>query len=119
MWLNMLFVAIGGFFGANCRYIMSQFFKKRIPSKWPLGTLAVNLLGSFLLGYLIGANGEERITLLLGTGFMGAFTTYSTFNLETIQLLQIKEKGSAIVYFILTYFGGIMLAFLGLLIGKI
>ncbi len=76
-------------------------------------------MGSFLLGYLLGIAEDDELTLFLGTGFMGAFTTFSTFNLEAIKLIESKEKIAGIFYIAITYAGGIILAFLGMLAGKI
>lgn len=116
--LNILLISIGGFFGAICRFQLSQLMNKKQPKKIPVGTLFVNLTGSFLLGLLIGMDSSEHIKLLIGTGFMGAFTTFSTFNLEAISLLQSKAKSKGIIYICLTYSLGIILAFIGYSLGK-
>ncbi|WP_102275428.1 fluoride efflux transporter CrcB [Cytobacillus massiliigabonensis] len=119
MVFHICLVGIGGFFGAICRYLATSYFQRKFPSKIPLGTIAVNLMGSFLLGYLLGIAEDDELTLFLGTGFMGAFTTFSTFNLEAIKLIESKEKIAGIFYIAITYAGGIILAFLGMLAGKI
>jgi CrcB protein len=81
--IELLSVAVGGFFGAICRFGLSRSLqKKRI---FPIGTLAVNLTGAFLLGLLAGIQLKGNGYLLLGIGFMGAFTTFSTFKLESEQ----------------------------------
>lgn len=109
-------VGIGGFFGAIARYYISEQLNKDVENNIPLGTLTVNMLGSFLLGVLIGFSESEIFLLLIGTGFMGAFTTYSTFNKELLLLQQKTQKW--IIYFSITFGGGILLAFLGYLIGS-
>lgn len=119
MLFHMCLVGIGGFFGAICRYLITLYIQRKLSRKIPLGTLAVNWIGSFLLGYLLGITEDSELTLLLGTGFMGAFTTFSTFNLETVKLLASKEKIAGFIYIAITYTGGILLAFLGLAAGKI
>ncbi|MBU8878344.1 fluoride efflux transporter CrcB [Bacillus sp. FJAT-29790] len=116
--INILLIGIGGFLGAIARYITVNYIKRRSRIKLPIGTLTVNLLGSFLLGYLLGMDGKGSLFLFLGTGFMGAFTTFSTFKLEAIQLVDAKEKRSAFSYIILTYAGGITLAFLGMILAR-
>ncbi|MFC0418352.1 fluoride efflux transporter CrcB [Cytobacillus solani] len=119
MLFHICLVAIGGSFGAICRFLATSYLQRKYPGKIPFGTLTVNLMGSFLLGYLLGAAEDDKLTLLLGTGFMGAFTTFSTFNLEAVKLLEGREKTSGLFYIAVTYAGGITLAFLGMLLGKI
>ena len=113
------FIATGGFIGAICRYWLANLIKKKNRYRLPLGTLLVNLIGSFLLGFLYGFTNDNDIRLLLGIGFLGAFTTFSTFNLETMQLLEGRERLTAFIYLALTYIGGIVFAFAGFMIGKI
>jgi CrcB protein len=110
-------VAIGGFFGAMARYYSSQWFARRFPSRFPYGTLFVNLLGSFLLGILAGGKWGTTVTLLFGTGFMGAFTTFSTFKIESLQLGRQKNWKILTFYLALSYIFGILLAFVGYKLG--
>lgn len=93
---NLLWVGIGGFFGANARYLMTlwvnDLFSVRVGSL-PLGTLGVNVLGSFglaVFGVWFGARVglPMNVKLLIGTGFFGAFTTFSTFANESVTLIQ-------------------------------
>lgn len=119
MFFQICLVGIGGFFGAISRYVVTFYFQRKLKGKMPVGTLAVNLIGSFLLGYLLGITEDDKLTLLLGTGFMGGFTTFSTFNLEAVKLLDSKELTAGFIYIAITYIGGILLAFLGLAAGKI
>ena len=120
MFLNIAFVAIGGFFGAISRFGMSNWIKAKYPSTFPIATLIINLLGAFLLGLIYGTNLTNLWRLLLGTGFMGAFTTFSTFKLENIQLLQTKGNGKTLVLYLgLSYTFGILLAFIGIKLGII
>jgi CrcB protein len=115
--IQILMVGIGGFFGAIARYSISK--KLNNNPFLPIGTLTVNLLGAFLLGIIIGIKANTLIALLFGTGFMGAFTTFSTLNLEMIQLHVNKKKKGLIVYTVITYGGGITLAYLGYLFGNV
>ena len=90
---KLLPVVIGGGLGAGARYLLCELMLSRLGPAFPWGTLTVNLLGSILLGViaqlgLSGASMSIELRLLLTTGFMGGFTTYSTFNYETLRLLQ-------------------------------
>ncbi|WP_077211796.1 fluoride efflux transporter CrcB [Bacillus dakarensis] len=114
---QILLVGAGGFFGAISRFFVSQYINKRVSASIPIGTLFINLLGSFLLGLLIGMGVGEYSFLLIGTGFMGAFTTFSTFKLEGIQLHLSNKKKEFFIYQLITYAGGILLAFIGILLG--
>ncbi|CAN7406784.1 fluoride efflux transporter CrcB [Rossellomorea sp. LjRoot5] len=114
-----MMVAIGGFFGAMSRFGISRLFKKYDHSDFPYATLFVNLVGSFLLGYLIGSEIAETGILLLGTGFLGSFTTFSTFKLENIQLHSDKKWKPLITYLLLSYSIGILFAFGGMALGRV
>lgn len=119
MVFNIGLVAIGGFFGAIARFGISNWIKGKYPATFPLATLFINLTGAFLLGLMIGANLGNSYRLLLGTGFMGAFTTFSTFKLEIIQLHLKRNWKLMIVYLGLSYTLGILLAFIGIQLGGI
>lgn len=114
--LSLLLVAFGGFFGAISRYLISNWAKKKFNSSFPVGTITVNLVGSFFLGYLF-ADSFEMIYSLLGVGFLGAFTTFSTMNVEAVQLFMKKKTTIAVLYLVFTYFFGALLALLGFYIG--
>lgn len=116
-WMYLLIVGVGGFFGAIMRYSISR--KMNDPEKAvPMGTLLVNLTGAFLLGLLIGAGVDALLLLLLGTGFLGAFTTFSTLKLEMGVLWRKGNKREFFLYTGLTYVLGIALAFLGVVCGS-
>ena len=95
-WEALLFVGLGGFLGANTRYLLSLIITERLATftdkPIPFGTAFVNITGSFLLAILLfwlakqtGTN--DRLRLMIGTGFFGAYTTFSTFANESINLL--------------------------------
>lgn len=117
MLYDSLLVAVGGFCGAICRFGISNWTKKYIGSKFPYGTLFVNLVGSFLLGLIVGSHANNTLYLLFGTGFMGAFTTFSTFKLESLQLGVHKDRTILYIYLGISYTLGILLAFAGYAVG--
>jgi len=90
--MTMLMVAIAGACGALCRAGLAHAVAMRWPSSMPWGTWAVNLLGSLLLGALFvtapALGWPSGITIALGAGFLGAFTTFSTWMYETVRLLE-------------------------------
>jgi CrcB protein len=106
-------IAFGGFLGAICRYGLSAYLGKRIASPFPWGTFTVNLLGSLLLGVLAGSGAAPSLYFFAGTGLMGAFTTFSTFKLDALQLGRSRERSTLILYVLATYGCGILLAWLG------
>ena len=85
-------VGIGGFFGALGRFLLSGWIGARV-EQFPAGTLAVNVIGSLAIGFLAGAAGGRllatgAVRLLVMAGFLGAFTTFSAFSYESVQLWQ-------------------------------
>jgi len=87
-----VWVGVGGIIGALARHAVGQRIEREHGD-----TFAVNVLGSFLLGAVVAAPIEEPITLALGTGFCGAFTTFSTFAFETVRLYEDGRRRRAIV----------------------
>jgi fluoride exporter len=116
--IEVIYVSIGGFFGAISRYAVSKKIQENTKTGFPLGTLTVNLVGAFLLGVLFGAPISDPIYTLLGIGFMGAFTTFSTFKLESNELRKSGKTKFLYSYLLVSYLFGVLLAYLGLIIGK-
>jgi len=112
-----LLVMLGGFFGAMARYAVSR-WGMRHSSRFPFGTLIVNLLGSFLLGWLAGSGAADAEKLLVGTGFMGAFTTFSTLKWESVQMMQQTQWKKVITYLTASYVFGVLLAWFGYHLGR-
>ena len=85
-------VAVGAAVGAPCRWLLDRAVQARHDSVFPWGTFVVNVLGSVVLGVLLGASAfgsvPAGLMVLLATGFAGAFTTYSTFAYETVRLFE-------------------------------
>jgi CrcB protein len=104
---NLLGVMAGGALGSGARYLVAVFAQRTIGHGWPWGTMAVNALGSLLLGLLVhffaGERGvSEPIKLLFTVGFCGGFTTYSTFNNESLKLFSEGRVAQAALYMALT-----------------
>jgi CrcB protein len=91
--LPYFLVGVGGFLGANARFLLARGVGSLVETRFPLGTFAINISGSFLLGILGTVvtqkvfPASEAMRLALGVGFLGAFTTFSTFEFETHALL--------------------------------
>jgi fluoride exporter len=116
-------VGIGGFFGSIARYATSRTIDSKLNSIFPYGTLTVNIIGSFLLGFVIAwatrKSGEgEDLKLLLATGFCGGFTTFSAFALENLNLLEQRNTGSAILYISVSLALAIGAVYGGVILGK-
>ncbi len=118
-----LWVGLGGFLGANARYLVGQWAAANWGVTFPYGTLIVNLTGSFilclLLAILSGRNGVvPALRLVFIVGFLGSYTTFSTFSNEWIQLLDRGEIGRALGYLLSSVAGGGIAGGAGLIVGR-
>lgn len=114
---NILLVALGGAVGSVCRYLLSWINS----TSYPWGTFAVNILGSLLIGLLVGLVSKGSLStemkLLLVTGFCGGFTTFSTFANESFGIMKAGDVvlsalyiGTSVVVGVLAVWGGLKLA---------
>ena len=121
--MNILIIGIGGFVGAVSRYGLALWIGQRWGRAFPLGTFVINVSGSFLIGLLMTLL-AERFTvnpqwrLLLVVGFLGAYTTFSTFEYETGSLLKDGEWTFAMLNIILSVVAGFVALKLGEVIAK-
>lgn len=121
--MNWLLVGTGGFLGAISRYGLSRLMNNLFPFAFiPLGTLLVNILGAFLLSFMMTISVNKfsipsNIIIFFGTGFLGAFTTFSTYTYETIALFNESPIRGA-TYCFLMIFGGCLAAIIGFMIGR-
>jgi CrcB protein len=86
--MTVLLVTLGAAIGAPLRYLTDRTIQARHDSVFPWGTLTVNVAGSVVLGFITGLPVGHALAALVGTGFCGALTTYSTFSYETLRLVQ-------------------------------
>lgn len=113
------FVGIGAAIGSILRYLITVDIKKYSKTAWPTATLFINLLGAFLLGVLYGLNIAKAQYVIIGVGLIGGFTTFSTMNTEIIGLSESGKIKYAWLYAMISYFIGILLALVGILIGQL
>ena len=97
--LTALFICFAGGMGAALRLILDGLIRARVKSTYPVGTTAINVTGSFLLGLVTGIATSQLVShqwqLVLGTGFLGGYTTFSTASLETVRLIEDRRYVAA------------------------
>jgi CrcB protein len=111
-------VALFGAAGAVARFRVDAAVSSFLPSDFPLGTLVVNLTGTFLLGMLVGAAASERVAFLLGGGFFGGYTTFSTWMVESVRLGEVGNVVALLRNLWLSVLVGFGLAAAGFLAGQ-
>ena len=120
-WILLFSVGLGGFFGALSRLMLSGSIQKLLPISFPFGTLSVNIIGSFIIGFMVLyfdqmiAPNQKAIVI---TGFLGALTTFSTFSLETVYMIQSSLYTKALLNIGLNVLMSIFATILGMLLFK-
>jgi len=120
-----LLVGAGGFVGANARFVVARLVGVLFETRFPLGTFLINISGSFLLGILGAITAEkvmptsEALRLALGVGFLGAYTTFSTFEFETHALLEDGSSLLATTNMVASLFAGLLAVRAGILLAKL
>ena len=117
MAIRLLYVVIGGGLGALLRYLLSGIIQKQSASLFPYGTLVVNLIGALAIGFLWelfqNITVPTNIRVFIFMGILGAFTTFSTFSLETFNLLKDNQYLTALINVIVSNVFCIILVFAG------
>ena len=120
--IKLLIIGCGGFFGALMRYGAALWILPYSRGDFPLGTLMVNIAGSFVLGWISGFSQHQAIDPhlkdFLTIGLLGAFTTFSTFSFEALQLLEGQMYGKAFVYLSMSIAVGLFAVLTGMMSGR-
>ncbi|MCV7228418.1 fluoride efflux transporter CrcB [Mycolicibacterium komossense] len=106
-------VAVVGGFGAIARFMVDRAVARRVARRFPFGTLAVNISGAVLLGFIGGLALSHQAALLAGTAFVGAYTTFSTWVLETHRSAEERQVKAAVANIVVSVALGVAAAFLG------
>lgn len=115
--MSYILVGIGGVLGSITRYKLGKFITLKSNENFPLGTFIINITGAFLLGVLTAINPDGMIYSLLGDGFLGAYTTFSTFMYEGFSLFRNNKIINAVIYIFISIIIGIGGYFLGYTLG--
>ncbi len=120
--MKYLYLALGGGIGAILRYLVTLTSVRLFSGGFPIGTLIVNLLGSFLIGFSFVFFGREQIAvnfrIFLFIGIFGSFTTFSTYMFESIHFLKNGDYKLAFYYIAVSNILGLILVYLGILLGE-
>ncbi len=121
--IQILVIMLGGGLGAVARFMVSTSVNERLSSNFPYGTLVVNVMGSFIMGFLamwlvekLGLNPLLRLAIFVG--FLGAFTTFSTFSMETLNLFEQGESVRALMNMFINVVLSVLAVWLGVILGK-
>ncbi|MDF1494671.1 fluoride efflux transporter CrcB [Caproiciproducens sp. CPB-2] len=117
--MDFVLLSVGGVCGAIARYQIGAAFSKRKNHTFPFGTFFINLSGAFLLGIFCGLGISGNSYLLLGDGFCGAFTTFSTFTVESVQLMQHDAVRESLLFIVLSLAAGLLCFSMGYTTGKL
>lgn len=119
--ISFILVALGGALGSVSRYSITLLMKNNV---FPLATVIVNIIGSFIIGLLSALfisklnNFDSVLKPLLVIGFLGGFTTFSSFSMDTLRLIQSEQVLYAITNIVLSIFCGLFMVFLGYKLGN-
>lgn len=120
---DWLWIGIGGFVGANLRYLLQKWAAARWGASFPYGTLIINVTGSFILGLFITLVTERLVVapnwrFAIAVGLLGGYTTFSSFTVETLALVQTGRWLAAGLYLAGNVLLGLVFAFLGMVLAR-
>jgi CrcB protein len=117
---TLWWVMLAGGLGSGARYLIGQSAAAAFGLSFPVGTLIINLAGCFVLGAVVQLSGawNPELRAAIAIGLLGGFTTYSSFNQETIALLSSGAIGAATLYVALTLAGGLAAGAMGMMLGR-
>lgn len=116
--MTWVLVGIGGALGSITRFVLGKLISKRFGTAFPIGTFLINITGAFLLGIVSCLDTARYTYLFFADGFLGAYTTFSTFMYEGFVLFEKDKKMNALVYILCSLFLGIVCYILGFKLGK-
>lgn len=111
--MDLVLVGIGGALGSLARYQLGKLVAEKSDTTFPMGTFLINITGAILLGMLSSLDFGRNMYLLFSDGFLGAYTTFSTFLYEGFHLFQENEKMNAFAYIL----GSLILGIIGYVLG--
>jgi len=117
--MEFLLVGIGGIFGSLTRFSLGKLISNRCKTYFPIGTAFINITGAILLGIISSIGASRNLYLLFGDGFLGAYTTFSTFMYEGFNLFQGKEKLNGFTYILMSIILGVIGYNIGTKIGSL
>jgi CrcB protein len=121
--LTIVLLGLAGGLGAGTRFVVDGLVRSKIRTALPVGTIAINVTGSFLLGLVAGAvmvhAAPVELQAIAGTGFLGGYTTFSTASFETVRLIQSRRTGLALLNGVGTAVAGIGAAAAGLALASL
>ncbi|HXG18799.1 MAG TPA: fluoride efflux transporter CrcB [Methylomirabilota bacterium] len=122
--MEYLLIGVGGFLGANARYILADWAARRFGVVFPYGTFLINITGSVMLGFFLAFLQERAFIhpyyrLFFAVGFLGAYTTFSTFTYESLRLMQEGSLSLGLLNVVGSPLIGLLGAFVGFVLGSL
>lgn len=121
--LKYLVIGLGGFAGAIVRYVVGSYIGERYGMRFPYGTFVINMTGSFLVGFVVAWLSQTTASMywryLIPIGFIGAYTTFSTFEYETLRALQDGQITVGLLNVVLSVVVGFVAVWAGAVLGKV